>query len=260
VVGGVQVGETEVVSVVDTVGVLGPYAELFPNATAESWQPWRERCPEQFENDSWRLPVLVFAVRAPGTTVLVDTGVGPAGEGEFMPDRQGLLLTGLAQAGIAPDDVDIVFISHIHVDHIGWTHAFPRARLLLHRSTWALAQERADREYIRRNLLELDDRVETLDGETEFARGVVALETPGHVDGHMSLCFGDALIFLADAAAHVAQLEEPGIVFAYDDEPAVAVQTRRDLLSAYGDRILACPHFPGSGLGRLEAGTWRPIA
>jgi hypothetical protein len=38
------------------------------------------------------------------------------------------------------------------------------------------------------------------------------------------------------------------------------VQTRRDLLSAHGDRILACPHFPGSGFGRLEAGAWRPLA
>jgi glyoxylase-like metal-dependent hydrolase (beta-lactamase superfamily II) len=257
--GTVRTGDTEVVSVLDTVGVLGPYAELFPNAEAESWQPWRERYPELFERDSWRLPVLVFAIRAPDTTVLLDTGVGPAGEGEFMPDRQGLLLAGLAQAGIAPDDVDVVFISHIHVDHVGWTHAFRRARLLLHRSTWALAQERADREYIRRNLLELDDRVETLDGETELAPGVVAFETPGHVAGHMSLRVGDDLILLADVAAHVAQLEEPDIVFAYDDEPAVAVQTRRNVLSAYGDRILACPHGSGSGFGRLEAGTWEPI-
>jgi glyoxylase-like metal-dependent hydrolase (beta-lactamase superfamily II) len=260
VAGAVRAGGAEVFSVVDTVGLLGPYAELFPNAPAEAWRTWRQRHPELFDGESWRLRVLAFVVRAPRTTVLVDSGVGPAGQGEFMPMRQGRLIAELAQAGVEPGDVDVVFISHIHVDHVGWNHAFPRARILLHSSAWELAQERGDRDYIRSNLLELGDRVETIDGDTEVAAGVVAFPTPGHSTGHMSLRVGEELILLADAAPHPAQLEEAGYVFDYDDEPEVAVRTRRELLSTYGDRMLACPHFPGSGFGRLESGVWRPLA
>lgn len=258
--GRVRIGEAEVVSVFDTAGVLGRYAELFPNAPEEAWDPWRDRHPELFDDGSWRLVVLVFVVRAGGTTVLVDSGVGPAGEGEFMPDRQGLLLDELTRAGVATDDVDVVFNSHVHVDHVGWNHAFPRARLVLHRATWEVARRRSDEAHIRRNLIELADRVETVDAETELAPGVLAFETPGHSPGHMSLLVGDDLVLLADVAAHPAQLTEPSYVFGYDDEPEVAVQTRRAVLAAYGDRLLACPHFPRSGFGRLEQGVWTPIA
>jgi glyoxylase-like metal-dependent hydrolase (beta-lactamase superfamily II) len=258
-VGRVRLGEIDVFSVVDSVGVLGPYAELFPNAPAEAWAPWRERHPELFDGDSWRLPFLSFVVRGPAVTVLVDSGIGPAGEGEFMPDRQGRLLDELDRAGCAPDDIDIIFISHVHVDHVGWNHAFPRARILLHPATWELAEERSDRDYIRRNLLDLADRVETVEDEAEVAPGIVAFETPGHVAGHMSLRVGDDLVLLADAACHPIQLEEPSYLFAFDDEPGLAVETHRELLAAYGDRILACPHYPGSGFGRLARGAWVAI-
>ncbi len=254
-----MVGDAQVASVVDTIGVLGPYPELFPNAPGDAWGPWRERHSNLFDGDSWRLPFRSFVVRGRGATVLVDTGVGPAGGGDWMPDREGRLLDGLARVDVAPDAVDVVFISHIHVDHVGWTHAFPRARILLHRLGWELANARGERDFIRRNLLELAGRVETVEGEAEIATGVIAFETPGHSPGHMSLRVGDELVLLADVAPHPAQLSEPSFVFAFDDEPDVAVQTRREVLAAYGDRILACPHFPGAGFGRIDGGVWAPL-
>ena len=53
--GSVRAGETEVVSLVDTEGVLGPYAELFPRVTEHDWAPWRERYPELFDGVTWEL-------------------------------------------------------------------------------------------------------------------------------------------------------------------------------------------------------------
>lgn len=56
--------------------------------------------------------------------IVVDLGFGdmtvpfePVG-GEF---RGGKLLTSLGQAGVAQADVDIVFYTHLHLDHVGWT-------------------------------------------------------------------------------------------------------------------------------------------
>jgi glyoxylase-like metal-dependent hydrolase (beta-lactamase superfamily II) len=260
----VRAGEVEVVLLVDTVGVLGPYAELFPGVPAAEWAPWRERHPELFDGDSWRLPFGSFLLRAPGETVLVDTGVGPAGGGAWMPEtwmpeREARLLDELGRLGAPPEEVDVVFNTHIHVDHVGWNDAFPNARLVLHRASWELAHERADRDFVQRCLIGLADRVETIAGKSELAAGVVAFETPGHLPGHMSLQVGDELVVLGDVAPHPAQLEDPTRTFLHDDDPELAVRTRREVLSAYCDGMIACGHYPGGGFGRLANGVWTPL-
>jgi len=54
--------------------------------------------------------------------------------------RGGELLQSLKQAGLSPEDIDAVFYTHLHPDHVGWTghtvngkHAltFPRARYVV---------------------------------------------------------------------------------------------------------------------------------
>ena len=44
-----------------------------------------------------------------------------------------------------------------------------------------------------------------------------------------------------------------------DDDADRSAQTREEALSAYGDRILACGHFPGSGFGRIVDGIWAAL-
>jgi glyoxylase-like metal-dependent hydrolase (beta-lactamase superfamily II) len=261
VVGGsVRAGETEVVSLVDTEGVLGPYAELFPRVTEHDWARWREPYPELFDGVTWTMPFGAFLVQTQQRTILVDTGVGPAGEGEWMPERQGRLLGELERHGTTPDDVDVVFNTHIHVDHVGWNHAFPTARLLMHRESWELAQERGDRDFVQRSLLGLGDRVETVEGEVELAPEVIAFETPGHLAGHMSVRIGDELLLLGDVAVHPAQLVHADWHYVSDADPKRAEQTRGQVLDAYGDWKLACGHFPAGGFGRLaDDGTWTPL-
>ena len=64
---------------VDAVGELGELAELFPETS--DWAPYRELYPELFAESQLAAPVHVaISIRSAGTTtVLVDTGVGPAG-------------------------------------------------------------------------------------------------------------------------------------------------------------------------------------
>ncbi len=259
VAGAARAGDVEIVALVDTVGVLGRYETLFPTVPDESWERWRGRYPELFAGDSWRLPFGSFLLRTPTGTILVDTGVGPAGGGSWLPDRQGRLLDELERAGVRAIDVDVVFNTHIHFDHVGWNQAFERARLVMHEANWQLAHERADREHVRPSLLALADRVETIEGDAELAPGVVAFDTPGHAPGHMSVRVGEEVILLGDVAPHPAQLADPTLVFDYDEDAETAVLTRRQLLAAYGDRILACGHFPAGGFGRLADGVWIPV-
>ena len=57
--------------------MLGPLEQLFPDTPGEAWGPYRERYPELFAGDSWRLPIMCFLVREGGSTVVVDTGAPP---------------------------------------------------------------------------------------------------------------------------------------------------------------------------------------
>ena len=88
---------------------------------------------------------------------------------------------------------------------------------------------------------------------------VVAFETPGHLPGHMSVRVDDELVILGDIAVHPAQLARPELVYVSDGDADRSARTREETLSVYGDRILACGHFPGSGFGRLVDGLWTPL-
>ena len=59
--------------------LLGDYDELYPDVPGESWEPYRALYPELFAGETWRLPCNSFLIRSAGTTILVDTGVGPPG-------------------------------------------------------------------------------------------------------------------------------------------------------------------------------------
>jgi glyoxylase-like metal-dependent hydrolase (beta-lactamase superfamily II) len=176
-----------------------------------------------------------------------------------LPERQGRLLGELERQGVTPGEVDVVFITHIHVDHVGWNPAFASSRFVLHRESWELAQERADRDFVQHGLLALAERMEPVEGEAELAPGVVAFETPGHLPGHMSVRVGDELVLLADVAVHPAQLTQAAWHYATDADAARCEETRERVLAEYGDRVLACGHYPGSGFGRLADGVWTPL-
>jgi hypothetical protein len=107
-------------AVVDAWGELGALGELYPRVPPEAWEPYRELYPELFAQTRWRLPCTCYLVRSGGRTVLVDTGVGPRGLWGWKAEREGGLLPGLAELGVEPTDVDVVFLTHVHIDHVGW--------------------------------------------------------------------------------------------------------------------------------------------
>jgi glyoxylase-like metal-dependent hydrolase (beta-lactamase superfamily II) len=237
------VGEFEVTALLDAEGSFATYAGAFPEAGPEDWAPW----PELVDGDRWRLPFRSYLIQGGGRAILVDTGVGPAGGGEFLPERQGWLPNELDRLGVTPDTV---FLTHVHVDHVGWNHAFEGVPFIAHRESIALAEER------RRPL---PDAV-AVEGEAELAPGVVAFETPGHLPGHMSIRVGEELVVLGDVAVHPAQLVRPDLVYVSDADAERSASTREHVRSVYGDRILVCGHFPGSGFGRIVDGVWTPLS
>ena len=138
-----KVGGVEIVALSDmNLPFPMPLAQLFPTASAEDWAPYRERYPDAFDGDHMLIEIGCYLVRSQGRTILIDTGYGE-GPIEAIGGRRGELMNDLAAKGIDPGEVDTVFISHLHSDHVGWNvverdggpvPTFPNARYVAHQA------------------------------------------------------------------------------------------------------------------------------
>ena len=137
-----QVGNVEILDLTDAAApFFRPLTEVFPGVTAEQWAPYRERYPSAFAADgSWHAHFGSFLVRSQGRTLLIDTGIGPMLAPRF--GGKAHLLEELSASGVATEDIDTVFITHAHPDHVGWNMTaegkptFPRAHYMLHQADW----------------------------------------------------------------------------------------------------------------------------
>ena len=250
---------------VDAVGLLGELEELFPGF--EDWEPYRVLYPELFAGSQWRLPCASYLIRSGGTTLLVDTAVGPAGLWGWAAEREEGLLPALAGAGAAPDAIDVVFLTHLHIDHVGWNTdrdgrvVFPSARYVAHRDSVAFART-SDRPHVFRAIEPV--AFEEVAGETELAPGVTAFELPGHFPGHMGVRIdseGEQAVLIADAAVNPMLLHEPDVVYVSDIDPAGCAATRRSLLPGLvdGEALVVCGHYPDGGIGRVVTSDGRVV-
>ena len=102
------VGNVELVSLSDGLGDREP-VETFPDSTI---QQWRSDFPELLDSDGLIHPRYgTVAVRSGGRLIVVDTGLQA-------PD--GTLLEEMRQRGVDRQEVDIVVMTHLHRDHVGW--------------------------------------------------------------------------------------------------------------------------------------------
>jgi glyoxylase-like metal-dependent hydrolase (beta-lactamase superfamily II) len=219
------------------------------------------------DDNPWTLPFHAFLVRGDDRTALVDTGVGPPGPEPFLPERQGWL-----GDAVARDEIDVVLLTHMHVDHVGWNMRdgvpfFPRARYIGRREDYEhFTSWRPDRPYVRDQLLALHaaGRLELVETDVSPLPGVTLEHVPGHTPGHCIARVGDDVVLLGDLAVHELQLADPGVAYAFEEDSATAAAARRRLLP----ELAASGVTVGLGhlrppLGRLEAVgegfAWRPL-
>lgn len=258
-----RAGPFEVVALLDAHGTFPmSRADAFPGASAAAWARARRLDPRAFgPGGAWELDFRCFAVRRPGGgVVLVDSGIGPAGSpaASWAP-VPGLLPERLAAAGIAPDDVDTVVLSHLHEDHYGWSvapggaPAFPRARYVVQAAELAaLAPGDAATTYAVAPL-RAAGRLHVVDGGTRLAAhrsggAVTLVPTPGHTPGHQSVVVDGGrrqIVIAGDVVVHAVQLADPAVRYFFEEDPDLARRTRLRLLETAGGRgaVLATAHL-----------------
>jgi glyoxylase-like metal-dependent hydrolase (beta-lactamase superfamily II) len=221
------------------------------------------------DDSSWWLPFNAFLARTEDAVVLVDTGVGPPGRGDpFLSTRAGRRPTLLGAAGVAPEDVDLVVFTHLHVDHVGWNMLdgeafFPTARYVAHRADFENFTTRySERPYVREQLAALDavGRLELIDGDLTPIAGVEIEHVPGHTAGSCVITIGSTL-FVGDMVVHELQLADPALGYVFEEDKAAAAEVRRRFLPRLAESggLVAVPHL---GLGWIRtAGSgfaWEP--
>ncbi len=207
------------------------------------------------------------------TKLLVDTGMGP-GAGPL----GGHLLTQLEKIGLQPADIDLVFLTHGHPDHIGGCAdeagrpAFPRARYFMgveehtfwsDESNYGELSETMVR-FARKNLPVIDMNLDLVSPGYEILPGIKVLEAFGHTPGHLCLeiISGEArLLNLADLVLHPVHLLYPDWCSRKDLQVDRTIATRRRLLAYAAEKhatvLLFHMDYPSLGYVTAEAGGWR---
>ncbi|MBP2401430.1 Metallo-beta-lactamase superfamily protein [Streptomyces netropsis] len=253
----------------------GPW--LLPAATAEvvAGHDWLR--PDFAGPDGvLRIDSHSFALVVDGLRVLVDTGIGngKTRENPAWNDLDTDYLARLAGVGFAPEGVDLVVLTHLHTDHVGWNTrevdgvwvpTFPNARYLTAKAEYdfwaAYDMDEARRGMFSDSVIPIAEAglLETIDVPDEgvdVADGLRLLPAPGHTPGQLAVqvsSAGAAALITGDSIHHPVQLAHPGIGSCVDIDPAQAEATRRALLARLADTgaLVLGTHFPAPTAGRV---------
>lgn len=234
---------------------------------------WDTRLPADDRN---RIPLGMRPLVVRGAeTMIIDAGCGDKMDARsadiYGLDRAYHLDHSLAEAGLAPEDIDIVVASHLHFDHVGGFTArtpdgrlvprFPNARYVAHAQEWEDAihpHERSRASYLAENFVPLQEAgVLTLVGDgAEIMPGVRYRRSGGHTAHHQVVMIasgGKTAVFAADMLPTHVHVPDPWVM-GYDLYPMETLAFKRTFSreAIDGEYVIFFEHDPSLAAGILR--------
>jgi glyoxylase-like metal-dependent hydrolase (beta-lactamase superfamily II) len=278
-----EIGDVTVVKVHEQLLTGVDPVWLYPGTKPEEFAQQRgnfSSCDLDQSGRHLTLSIHSWLLRTPNHVILIDTGSGNdkdrARNPAFHHQKLDYLAT-LAAAGVQPEQVDFVFNTHLHVDHVGWNTVrrgekwvptFPNAKYVFPRSEDDYYASPASHNEVNVPSLGvyedsvmpvveagLADRIDSKGGqyldEFEF------VPTPGHSIGHMSIRLrskGRIAIFGGDVMHHPTQVYRPDLNTVFCEFQDDAKRSRALALDQAADAgaLYFATHFPGSSVGQVR--------
>ena len=262
-----MVGDFEITALSDGILPL-PVGKLLTNTTPQRVDDALKRA---FLKDPVPTSVNAFLVNTGSKLVMIDAGAGTL----FGP-ALGKILENLKAAGYQPDQVDEIYVTHMHGDHVGGLFAgdklaFPNAVVRADKrdADFWLSQAKMDaasnddKSAFKGAMASLNPYIaagkfKAFDGATELVPGVRAVSAYGHTPGHTIYVVeskGDAMAFLGDLM-HVAavQFPNPSVTVQFDSDSKAAAAARKKVYADVAKRgwWIAVAHVSFPGIGHIR--------
>jgi glyoxylase-like metal-dependent hydrolase (beta-lactamase superfamily II) len=263
-----MVGDFEVTALADG-SVKLPMGKLLVAPDPSTVQQALQR---SYLKDEVETSVNTYLVNTGSKLVLIDTGAA----GLFGPSL-GNLLANMRAAGYRPEQVDEVYITHMHGDHVGGlmagtARAFPNATLRLDKrdTDYWLSEANMNaapaeaKDFFKGAMLSANPylaagKLRTFEGSTELVPGVRARSAYGHTPGHTVYVVeskGEKLVLVGDLM-HVGavQFDNPAVTIQFDSDQATARQQRQALFADAASQgyLIGAAHLSFPGIGRLRS-------
>lgn len=272
----VKIGNVSVSSIIEREGPWRAPSIMFPSATPAQLAEVMSLVPDfayDRAKDLLCITYQTFVVRTPRATVLIDTCVG---EHQRRPPQ--LLfdkkpwLDGFARHGLKFEDIDYVFCTHLHVDHVGWNTrlvdgrlkpTFPNAKYVFSKREYEHWKQEKEPGFaaIHEDCVQpiVDAGQALLVGDAYVLSDELSLvPTPGHSPGHVCVDLksrGERALFTGDMMHHCAQVIAPdwSSCFCYDVKESAATRWKFFREHANTDTLVIPTHFPGNTAGHVAA-------
>ncbi|MBN9007619.1 MAG: MBL fold metallo-hydrolase [Rhizobiales bacterium] len=271
------IGKVKITKVVE-LETVGSTRFILPLATNEEIQklPWL--IPHfATEEGRLRMSIHTLIVETPSQRIMVDTGLGNDKEGRKVPtwnNRKEPFLERMTEAGFAPDSIDTVLCTHLHVDHVGWNTklaggkwvpTFPKARYVFGKTEY---EHWRDHSNSPEHAAVFNDSVKPIAdagladlvaSDHRLCDEITLIPTPGHSPGHMSIHIvseGQQALLTGDAAHHPCQMAHLDWSSTADSDPRQSAVTRRELFGRFADTptLVIGGHYNAGHIKRDGAG------
>lgn len=180
--------------------------------------------------------VFIVEFKADNRRIMIDAGFGAP---------RGRLSAEMKKAGLSPESIADILVTHIHPDHVGGLPDFPNARIHIAKDEYEAWKSDPARRRLARYLPD-EKKLDLFAYDVELFPNLTALKAPGHTPGHTVFRLGDRY-FVGDIVhAAALQIAHPAFCARYDMDPQLATFTRRRALKEFrGEWFGAHIPFPG---------------